>query len=84
MSEIEMFGSNRFASSGIDDVMCPEGQIAVFKYNRNLQTLNRTINTWLRNVNSASRFCFCYYRGISYRVDASYAFIRLRPRFLIG
>ena len=84
MSEIEMFGSNRFASSGIDDIMCPEGQIAAFKYNRNLQTLNRTINTWLRNVNSASRFCYCCYRGDSGRVDASYTHVRLRPRFLIG
>ena len=84
MSEIEMFGSNRFSSSGIDDVMCPEGQIAAFKYNRNLQTLNRTINTWLRNVNSASRFCFCRFHGFSYRRDATYANLRLRPRFLIG
>ena len=84
MSEIEMFGSNRFASSGIDDIMCPEGQIAAFKYNRNLQTLNRTINTWLRNVNSASRFCFCYFIGLSLRNDAAITAIRLRPRFLIG
>ena len=84
MSEIEMFGSNRFASSGIDDIMCPEGQIAAFKYNRNLQTLNRTINTWLRNVNSASRFCLCYLPGISHRIDASTSNLRLRPRFLIG
>lgn len=84
MSEIEMFGSNRFSSSGIDDIMCPEGQIAAFKYNRNLQTLNRTINTWLRNVNSASRFCICRYDGDSLRGDASITIIRLRPRFLIG
>ena len=84
MSEIEMFGSNRFSSSGIDDIMCPEGQIAAFKYNRNLQTLNRTINTWLRNVNSASRFCLCYYRGLSDRDGASLTNFRLRPRFLIG
>lgn len=84
MSEVEMFGSNRFASSGIDDIMCPEGQIAAFKYNRNLLTLNRTINTWLRNVNSASRFCTCRSRGLSDRRDASYTNIRLRPRFLIG
>ena len=84
MSEIEMFGSNRFASSGIDDIMCPEGQIAAFKYNRNLQTLNRTINTWLRNVNSASRFCFCRIVGAPGRYDATGTFIRLRPRFLIG
>lgn len=84
MSEIEMFGSNRFASSGMDDLMCPEGQIAAFKYNRNLQTLNRTINTWLRNVNSASRFCICSVYGNSHRLDATYAHIRLRPRFLIG
>ena len=84
MSEIEMFGSNRFSSSGIDDIMCPEGQIAALKYNRNLQTLNRTINTWLRNVNSASRFCFCGSLGISVRRDATHSAIRLRPRFLIG
>ena len=84
MSEIEMFGSNRFASSGIDDIMCPEGQIAAFKYNRNLQTLNRTINTWLRNVNSASRFCRCYSNGYSIRSGATDTNIRLRPRFLIG
>lgn len=84
MSEIEMFGNNRFSSSGIDDIMCPEGQIAAFKYNRNLQTLNRTINTWLRNVNSASRFCHCSYSGYSLRYDAAFTLIRLRPRFLIG
>ena len=84
MSEIEMFGSNRFASSGIDDIMCPEGQIAAFKYNRNLQTLNRTINTWLRNVNSASRFCDCISFGVSNRSGATNTFLRLRPRFLIG
>ena len=84
MSEVEMFGSNRFASSGMDDIMCPEGQIAAFKYNRNLQTLNRTINTWLRNVNSASRFCFYGLRGISSRQDATTSNLRLRPRFLIG
>ena len=84
MSEIEMFGSNRFASSGIDDIMCPEGQIAAFKYNRNLQTLNRTINTWLRNVNSASRFCYCSNYGRSNRDGPTLTYIRLRPRFLIG
>ena len=84
MSEIEMFGSNRFSSSGIDDVMCPEGQIAAFKYNRNLQTLNRTINTWLRNVNSASLFCNCLNGGNSHRNDATNPYLRLRPRFLIG
>lgn len=84
MSEIEMFGSNRFASSGLDDIMCPEGQIAAFKYNRNLQTFNRTINTWLRNVNSASRFCYCGNHGYSNRFDAAHTGIRLRPRFLIG
>ena len=84
MSEIEMFGSNRFASSGIDDIMCPEGQIAAFKYNRNLQTLNRTINTWLRNVNSASRFCYCLNYGAASRRDAAGTYVRLRPRFLIG
>lgn len=84
MSEIEMFGSNRFSSSGIDDIMCPEGQIAAFKYNRNLQTLNRTINSWLRNVNSASRFCYCYDYGGSSRLGASDTHLRLRPRFLIG
>lgn len=84
MSEIEMFGSNRFASSGMDDIMCPEGQIAAFKYNRNLQTLNRTVNTWLRNVNSASRFCSCINLGRSNRFDATNTIIRLRPRFLIG
>ena len=84
MSEIEMFGSNRFSSSGIDDIMCPEGQIAAFKYNRNLQTLNRTINTWLRNVNSASRFCYCRHYGVSGRNVATDTVIRLRPRFLIG
>jgi hypothetical protein len=84
MSEIEMFGSNRFASSGIDDIMCPEGQIAAFKYNRNLQTLNRTINAWLRNVNSASRFCDCNLLGSSNRHVASHTGFRLRPRFLIG
>ena len=84
MSEIEMFGSNRFASSGIDDIMCPEGQIAAFKYNRNLQNLNRTINTWLRNVNSASRFCDCSSAGYSLRHGAANAYLRLRPRFLIG
>ena len=84
MSEIEMFGSNRFASSGMDDLMCPEGQIAAFKYNRNLQTLNRTINTWLRNVNSASRFCGCHDLGRSDRRGATLTSIRLRPRFLIG
>lgn len=84
MSEIEMFGSNRFSSSGIDDTMCPEGQIAAFKYNHNLQTLNCTINTWLRNVNSASRFCYCIRHGYSYRYGATNTAIRLRPRFLIG
>ena len=84
LPEIEMFGSNRFSSSGIDDIMRPEGQIAVFKYNRNLQTLNRTISTWLRNVNSASRFCNCYYYGRSLCREASYTGFRLRPRFLIG
>ena len=84
MSEIEMFGSNRFSSSGMDDIMCPEGQIAAFKYNHNLQTLNRTINTWLRNVNSASRFCNCSIYGYSIRSGATTTYIRLRPRFLIG
>ena len=84
MSEVEMFGSNRFASSGIDDVMCPEGQIAAFKYNRNLQTFNRTISTWLRNVSSTSKFCYCHNHGRSYRGPANSTYVLLRPRFLIG
>ena len=84
MSEIEMYGSNRFSSSGIADVMSPEGQIAVFKFNRNLQTSDRAISTWLRNVSTASKFCYCHNHGRSYRGPANITYVLLRPRFLIG
>ena len=84
MSEIEMFGSNRFSSSGIDDSMCPEGQIAVFKYSRSLLTLGSLIDTWLRNVNSATQYCYCCSHGYSERSDAAIYAAHFRPRFLIG
>ena len=84
MSEIEMLGSTRFSTNGLDDVMCPEGQIAVFKYNRDLQTLNRSVNTWLRNVNSISTFCCITNPGRPGRNNAASTLLQLRPRFLIG
>lgn len=84
MSEVEMFGCSRFSSSAYEDLMCPEGQIAVFKYYRDLQTFVRTAPTWLRNISCDGQFSCVRGPGYVNGNPANGTSCQMRPRFLIG
>jgi hypothetical protein len=81
MSEIEVYGSISFSSSGYDNGNgCT--QFAAFQQDK------RFINSitsyyWLKSVASATYFCLCG-SGIASCVDAGFAGFFVRPRFLLA
>ena len=84
MSEIEVYGCNRNSCGAMDDLMSPNGQIAVFKYNLQLQNMNGNRNYWLRNIATANKFAYISSQGNAFSWNANGNFCVIRPRFLIG
>lgn len=83
MSEVEVYGSVCFASSGYD-IMHGNKQLPVFAGNNKLFLNNRKDNWWLKCVASSSRFCNVNYSGVASSSGAYSAGIGVRPRFVIG
>lgn len=82
MSEVEIYGSCVFSSSGYDTGTANH-QFELFAFSKNAIN-NRSAWYFLKDVASASRFCGCNdYGGSSYG-DASSAGLCVRPRFVIG
>lgn len=82
MSEVEVYGSCVFSSSGYDTGTANH-QFELFAFSKNAIN-NRSAWYFLKDVASASRFCGCNdYGGSSYG-DAPSAGLCVRPRFVIG
>ena len=82
MSEIEVFGSCVFSSSGYDTGTANH-QFELFANSKSAIN-NRTSYYWLKDVASASEFCDCSGNGSPYYYGASRADICVRPRFVIA
>lgn len=82
MSEIEVYGSCIFSSSGYDTGTANH-QFELFAFSENAIN-NRSAWYFLKDVASTSRFCDCDSTGYSGYVDASAGSVCVRPRFVIG
>ena len=81
MSEIEVYGSTVFSSSGYDTGTAKK-QLAVFKDARAIN--NRTSYYWLKDIASAAGFCFVASNGDASAGSAGSAFLCVRPRFVLA
>lgn len=82
MSEVEVYGSIVWSSSGYDGGMSSRGQLPLFRLRPDLIS-NRSYSFWLRDATSASTFADVSSYGDAYRNTAIYS-LGIRPRFLIG
>ena len=81
MTEVEVYGSTVFSSSGYD-VGSGCLQLPLFREKRALN--NRGSYWWLRAVASSAYFCYVYGYGYATYYYASYAYFCVRPRFVLG
>ena len=81
MSEIEVYGSVVWSSSGFDTGTA-KNKLPVFNDTRAMN--NRSSYYWLKDVASAAYFCYVSSSGNATYYDASYANIYVRPRFVIA
>ena len=82
MSEVEVYGSIVFSSSGHDTGNAC-AQLPLFAFSKSAQN-NRTAWYWLKDVASAALFCGCDYIGNASYNSASYASRYVRPRFILA
>lgn len=82
MSEIEVYGSTVWSSSGYDTSNANR-QLPLFKYQKKAQN-NRTAYYWLKDIASSSYFCYSGDYGNSDCNVASITYNYLRPRFVIA
>ena len=82
MSEIEVYGSIVFSSSGQDTGNACR-QLPLFAHSKIAQN-NRSAYYWLKDVASAAYFCYCADDGYAGYGSASGAFVYVRPRFILA
>lgn len=82
MSEIEVYGSIVFSSSGQDTGNACR-QLPLFAHSKIAQN-NRSAYYWLKDVASAAYFCGCNANGYAAYTGASYANDCVRPRFILA
>lgn len=82
MSEIEVYGSTVWSSSGYDTGTAKK-QLELFAHNTSTLN-NRTAYYWLKDVASSAYFCYSYYAGYANSTFASRADIYVRPRFVLS
>lgn len=82
MSEVEVYGSIVWSSSGYDTGNANK-QLPLFQFEKKAIN-NRSSYYWLKDLASSSYFCFCYYYGGAYCNNANIASIFVRPRFVIA
>ena len=82
MSEIELYGSIAWSSSGYDTGNA-NFQLPLFRHSKSAMN-NRSAWCWLKDIASASHFCRCNGSGGANFNDASYASNYVRPRFVIA
>lgn len=82
MSEVEVYGSIVFSSSGYDTGNANR-QLPLFAFSKKAQN-NRNGWYWLKDAASSSYFCFSNSSGYSDYNGASHAYLFVRPRFVIA
>lgn len=82
MSEIEVYGSIVWSSSGHDTGNAC-AQLPLFTFSKEAQN-NRTGYYWLKDIASAAYFCDCRYVGNADYNNASRADDYVRPRFILA
>ena len=82
MSETECYGSIAWSSSGYDTGNANR-QLPLFAFSKQAQN-NHSAYYWLKDIASAANFCCADSGGYSYCYDASFAYIYVRPRFILG
>ena len=82
MSEVEVYGSITWSSSGYDTGNANR-QLPLFAFSKQAQN-NRTAYWWLKDIASAASFCFAHNYGTSRYDYASSALCYVRPRFILG
>ena len=81
MSEIEVYGSIAFSSSGYDTGNA-KMQMPLFAHNRQAMN-NISAWYWLKDIASATDFCDCSRNGGAYYDSAGNVRVYVRPRFVI-
>lgn len=82
MSEIEVYGSIVWSSSGYDTGNASR-QLPLFAFSKQAQE-NFSAHYWLKDIASAANFCLVYDSGSSSNRNASDAYFCVRPRFIIA
>lgn len=82
MSEVEVYGSIVWSSSGYDTGNANR-QLPLFAFSKQAQN-NRSAYWWLKDIASAAYFCYASHYGYSYYHYAGNASTYVRPRFILG
>lgn len=82
MSEIEVYGSIAWSSSGYDTGNA-NFQLPLFRHSKGAIN-DGSAWYWLKDIASASHFCFCSHIGYARYYGASHANFYVRPRFVIA
>ena len=82
MSEIEVYGSIIWSSSGYD-VGNSNRQLPLFAFSKQAQN-NHFGNWWLKDIATADSFCQVSLRGLGDYNRASFVDYCVRPRFILG
>lgn len=82
MSEVEVYGSTVWSSSGYDTGTA-KTRLPLFTHSTAALN-NRSAYCWLKDVASAVGFCYCTYNGLADYYSAGYARYYVRPRFVLG
>lgn len=82
MSEIEVYGSIVWSSSGYDTGDANH-QFELFRFSKSAVN-NRSAYYWLKDAASSSDFCFCYDNGASYCNTATNGNLYVRPCFVLS
>lgn len=89
MSEIEVYGSIVWSSSGYDTGNA-RVQLPLFAFSKKAQNIHgpdasgENAYWWLKDVASSSAFCFAFDTGIAYSNGAGFADRYVRPRFILA
>ena len=82
MSEIEVYGSIAWSSSGYDTGDANH-QFELFRFSKSAVN-NRSAYYWLKDAASSSYFCFCRNNGFSNSYSATHGDYYVRPCFVLS
>ena len=82
MSEIEVYGSIIWSSSGYDTGNANR-QLPLFAFSKQAQN-NHSGNWWLKDIATTSSFCQASNYGLADYNNATFAYYYVRPRFILG